>query len=80
MENPGTAGFWLSPQQKRIWTLQQEGMRVSFGLPGFDRGSPVDREAGTRSPSARGTPRDLANRLCPTAGNEVPLPGRAGKR
>ena len=24
MENPGTAGFWLSPQQKRIWTLRQE--------------------------------------------------------
>src|SRR5664279_1475227 len=25
MENPGTAGFWLSPQQKHVWTLQQEG-------------------------------------------------------
>jgi len=25
MHNPGAAGFWLSPQQKRIWTLQQEG-------------------------------------------------------
>jgi len=25
MENPGTAGFWLSPQQKQVWTLQQKG-------------------------------------------------------
>src|SRR5271165_6869524 len=25
MECPGTAGFWLSPQQKHVWTLQQEG-------------------------------------------------------
>jgi amino acid adenylation domain-containing protein len=25
MHNSGAAGFWLSPQQKRIWTLQQEG-------------------------------------------------------
>ena len=25
MENPGIAGFWLSPQQKQVWTRQQEG-------------------------------------------------------
>jgi len=25
MGSPVTAGFWLSPQQKRTWTLQQEG-------------------------------------------------------
>ncbi len=26
METPPTAGFWLSPQQKHVWALQQEGM------------------------------------------------------
>jgi len=25
MENPATAGFWLSAQQKHVWTLQQAG-------------------------------------------------------
>ena len=25
MSSPVTAGFWISPQQKRTWTLQQEG-------------------------------------------------------
>jgi len=25
MESPSTAGFWLSPQQKQVWTLQQDG-------------------------------------------------------
>ncbi len=25
METAPTAGFWLSPQQKHVWTLQQEG-------------------------------------------------------
>jgi amino acid adenylation domain-containing protein len=25
METPVTAGFWLSPQQKQVWTLQQDG-------------------------------------------------------
>jgi Condensation domain len=25
MENPATAGFWLSPQQRHIWALQQKG-------------------------------------------------------
>ena len=25
MENPATAGFWLSPQQKRVWSLQNDG-------------------------------------------------------
>jgi amino acid adenylation domain-containing protein len=29
MESPGTAGFWLSPQQKHVWTLQQEGRAFS---------------------------------------------------
>ncbi len=24
MENPAIAGFWLSPQQRRVWTLQKE--------------------------------------------------------
>ena len=25
MENPATAGFWLSPQQKHVWSLQNDG-------------------------------------------------------
>ena len=25
METPVTAGFWLSPQQKHVWALQQDG-------------------------------------------------------
>jgi len=25
MENPAIAGFWLSPQQRHAWTLQQDG-------------------------------------------------------
>src|SRR5215469_16369617 len=25
MENPATAGFWLSPQQKCVWSLQTAG-------------------------------------------------------
>ena len=25
MENPANAGFWLSPHQRHVWTLQQEG-------------------------------------------------------
>ena len=25
MENPATAGFWLSPQQKHVWSLQGDG-------------------------------------------------------
>ena len=25
MENPATSGFWLSPQQKHVWMLQQAG-------------------------------------------------------
>src|SRR5215831_3123105 len=25
MENPATAGFWLSPQQKYVWSLQSAG-------------------------------------------------------
>src|SRR5215469_12482862 len=25
MENAATAGFWLSPQQQYVWSLQQEG-------------------------------------------------------
>src|SRR5271169_870321 len=25
MENPATAGFWLSPQQRHVWAQQQEG-------------------------------------------------------
>lgn len=25
MENPATAGFWLSPQQKCVWSLQNDG-------------------------------------------------------
>src|SRR5271170_3839597 len=25
MENPATAGFWLSPQQRHVWSLQQQG-------------------------------------------------------
>src|SRR6516165_9197934 len=25
MDNPATAGFWLSPQQKYVWSLQQTG-------------------------------------------------------
>ena len=28
METPVTAGFWLSPQQKYVWTLQQEGQAL----------------------------------------------------
>src|SRR5271165_4083944 len=25
MESAGTKGFWLSPQQQRVWSLQAEG-------------------------------------------------------
>ena len=25
MEDPRTTGFWLSPQQRRVWTLQPDG-------------------------------------------------------
>src|SRR5271169_5486007 len=28
MVTPVTAGFWLSPQQKYVWTLQQEGQAL----------------------------------------------------
>jgi amino acid adenylation domain-containing protein len=37
MGTPVTAGFWLSPQQKHVWTLQQEGRALrSVCLVRFD--------------------------------------------
>src|SRR6476661_5364195 len=36
MENQATAGFWLSPQQNHVWSLQQR-TDVSFGIACFVR-------------------------------------------
>ncbi|HTE89288.1 MAG TPA: condensation domain-containing protein, partial [Terriglobales bacterium] len=30
MEKQGTAGFWLSPQQKYVWSLQQQGAEMPY--------------------------------------------------
>src|SRR5438552_10326810 len=30
MEKQATAGFWLSPQQKYVWSLQQQGVEMPY--------------------------------------------------
>ena len=43
MENPATAGFWLSPQQSHVWTLQLEGRAWrSACLVGIEGPLPVE--------------------------------------
>ena len=45
MDNPGNAGFWLSPQQKHVWSLQQAyGVHRSVSLSvieGFQAGARI---------------------------------------
>ena len=44
MVTPATAGFWLSPQQKHVWALQQEG-RVLLSVAQFQVDGDVSDQA-----------------------------------
>ena len=35
MEKQSTAGFWLSPQQKYVWSLQQQGVEMPYRSTGL---------------------------------------------
>jgi hypothetical protein len=79
MDNPAAAGFWLSPQQKHVWSLQQ-----SYGFTPIRLFEPHRRLSSRGnnsgcSPTPGKPARNFADYFRWAARNGVPFSGHSRK-